>query len=223
MGTTTSQPNQAPASGPDSQRPALPDAESQALFESLKSGSQAGAGSLGAQGADPKLAGAREQLLAQEQLSAPIEDLSSVISQTLDLRHLSRPETAPLGSGEAQQVQAGSEANSSLELAEKLVARVLVSEKTGLGQEARLMVDPSLLPDTEIRLNRGVDGFLNVTVLTSDPGAMQALVQARSDLERALQKTEGASFKLELSGSQDQDGAHRDNPDRRSRGLDWQF
>jgi type III secretion system needle length determinant len=209
------------AVGLNSQRSVPPPPESQALFESLKSGPSAGAGSPASFGGDPKLDGAFEQLLTQEQRQNPVEELSSVISQALDLRQLSLTEAAPIGAGEAQQVKAGSEANSPLELAQKLVARVLVSEQTALGQEARLMVDPSLLPDTEIRLSRGVDGFLNVTVLTSDPGAMQALVQARSDLERALQKTEGASFKLELSGSKDQDGAHKDNPDRRSRGLDW--
>jgi type III secretion system needle length determinant len=206
-GSSSTQLDRAPIGEPKSKpsSPPQPTPDSQALFETIKSGKGASLG----QGIEPKL----EQ---------PFEELSSVISQALDFRHLTSQQTAANGVAEAQIAQASSETNSSVELAEKLVARVLVSEPTAGSQEARLMVDPSLLPDTEIRLTRGLDGFLNVTVLTSDPGSMQALVQARNDLERALQKTEGASFRLELTENSGQTEAETGQPDRRSRGRDWQ-
>jgi hypothetical protein len=107
------------------------------------------------------------------------------------------------------------------ELAEKILAKVLVAASGPSGAEARLTVDPAILPDVEIRLNRGPDGFLNVALVSSDPNSLQTLTQARADLELALSKTEGAGFRLtvldekmdDLSGSKDQNG--------QSRGLDF--
>jgi type III secretion system needle length determinant len=104
------------------------------------------------------------------------------------------------------------------ELVEGLVSRILVSEPTAAGHEARLLVDPSLLPGTEIHLARGLDGFLTVSLLSSDPGSLQALVQARGDLERALDRVEGTGFKVTVGDGR---GGGAEDGDRRSRGLDF--
>ncbi|MDR2442232.1 MAG: hypothetical protein LBE31_01770 [Deltaproteobacteria bacterium] len=109
---------------------------------------------------------------------------------------------------------------STIELAEKLVSQILVSESGAANQEVRLIVDSSVLKGTEIQLNRGSDGFLNVTLITSDPNSLQTLVQARDSLEQALSRTEGTSFKLSVEDSLD--GQDSDDPNKRSRGLDFQ-
>jgi type III secretion system needle length determinant len=103
------------------------------------------------------------------------------------------------------------------QMVEGLVSRILVSQPTAAGQEARLIVDPSLLPGTEIRLARGLDGFLNVHLISSDPGSLQALAQARGDLERALDRAERTGFKVTVES--DREGGSEDG-ERRSRGLD---
>jgi hypothetical protein len=123
-----------------------------------------------------------------------------------DPRDLSLAEPAPLGVSVS-------------ELAEKILARVLVGADGPAGAEARLTVDPAILADVEIRLSRGLDGFLNVTLISADPNSLQTLAQARGDLERALTRTEGAGFKLSVEDDRaDSEGSDREG---RSRGLDY--
>jgi type III secretion system needle length determinant len=149
---------------------------------------------------------------SQEQETPSLADLSSLLSSALDGRGGSPPGDVQPTAAEP----AGPSDRSGFELAEKLVSRILVSEPSASGQEVRLTVDSSLLPGAEIRLSRGTDGFLNVTLLASEPGSFQVLVQARQDLERALERSEGAAFQLTLSNGEDDR-----QPDRRSRGLDY--
>jgi type III secretion system needle length determinant len=143
------------------------------------------------------------------------ESLSSLISAALDGHkeksqaptEVSGP-TTPMDTAEVQ------------DLAEKLVSRVLVADTTSQGQSVRLIVDPAILPVTEIHLDRGLDGFLNVTLVSNDANSLQTLIQARSDLEQALSRSEGAAFRLSLADEQSHEEAQGDSSKRRSAGLD---
>jgi type III secretion system needle length determinant len=142
----------------------------------------------------------------------PSEMLSSLLSRSLGSLSQAGP-----GSVEAAQ-QAETPAAS--DLAEKLVSRILVSSPDSAGQEARLMVDPALLADTEIRLTRGPDGFLSVNLITSDQNALQALVEARGSLESALSRTEGPAFRVTVEDSR-ADAQGGGEQQGRSKGLDF--
>jgi type III secretion system needle length determinant len=140
------------------------------------------------------------------------DSLSVFISQALGALVPSSP--AEAGAGKAEALTDAMASQDNADLTEKLLSRILVSEPGAAGHEVRLTVAPSILAKTEIRLSRGTDGFLNVTVIAGDSASLQTLVQGRADLERALSRTEGAGFRLDLS-----DGREEDNPERRSRGL----
>ena len=93
-----------------------------------------------------------------------------------------------------------------------------MAEPPSGGQEARIYVDESVLARTEIRLSRGVDGFLNVILISPDPASFQTLVQASSDLESALSRSEASGFKLSLSDGREEGGGSSEG---RSKGLDY--
>jgi type III secretion system needle length determinant len=150
-----------------------------------------------------------------ENQEAP-ESLSSLISAALG-GHREQAQAAPGVTGPSAPVDT-SEAQ---ELAEKLVSRVLVADSTSQGQSVRLTVDPALLPGTEIHLNRGLDGFLNVTLLSNDPNSLQTLIQARGELEQALNRSEGAAFRLTVEEDRGDRDAQGDSSQRRSAGLDF--
>lgn len=142
-----------------------------------------------------------------------LDSLSGLIQAALSARSgpqgpVSEPIAAP---GESEPPQG-------FELADELVSRVLAAEHPSGDQEVRLLVDASILPQTEIRLSRGVDGFLSVIVISADPASLQTLVQARSDLESALARAEPSGFKLDLSDGRQGDG---EADMRRSKGLDF--
>ncbi|MDR3157681.1 MAG: hypothetical protein LBU11_01450 [Zoogloeaceae bacterium] len=106
-----------------------------------------------------------------------------------------------------------------MEMVERLVAQILVSPPDSAGErEVRLMVKDSLLPDTEIRLARGADGLLSITLSTGRSDAFQTLVAAQADLKRALDARENQEVRLVVVDTQ-KAGAEDADSERRSRGY----
>jgi type III secretion system needle length determinant len=103
------------------------------------------------------------------------------------------------------------------EMVGQLVDQILVSHPDQLGeQEVRLMVKNSVLPDTEIRLSRGTDGLLNVTLTTGRNDAFQTLVDAQTELKQILDAQEKREVRItvvDARGAEAEDGGR----DRRSR------
>jgi type III secretion system needle length determinant len=106
------------------------------------------------------------------------------------------------------------------EMVDRLVEQILVSHPDRIGnrddREVRLMVRNSVLPDTEIRLSRGADGLLSVTLATGRSDALQTLVAARADLKQALDTQENREIRLTVLDTRDAE-AEDGNSDRRSR------
>jgi type III secretion system needle length determinant len=105
------------------------------------------------------------------------------------------------------------------EMVSRLVEQILVSRPDQAGEtEVRLRVQNAVLPDTEIRLVRGTDGLLSVTLSTGRDDAFQTLVSARADLQRALNAGESQEVRVTVMNageSQAEDGSSG----RRSRGY----
>jgi type III secretion system needle length determinant len=115
-------------------------------------------------------------------------------------------------------VPAGSAVPRSAEMVEHLVEQILVSHPDQVGdREVRLMVRNSVLPDTEIRLSRGTDGLLSVTLATGRNDAFQTLVAAQVELKQALDARENREVRLTVVDTRDA-GAEEGGSDRRSRG-----
>ncbi|MDR3038765.1 MAG: flagellar hook-length control protein FliK [Candidatus Adiutrix sp.] len=107
------------------------------------------------------------------------------------------------------------------DLVNGLVRDILVSapnQKTG-ELEVRLRVDERLLPDTEIRLTRGADGLLSVTLTAGRPEAFQTLVAAQETLRAALNSRESQAVRLAVVVSTDQSRGEDGSSERRSRGY----
>jgi type III secretion system needle length determinant len=120
---------------------------------------------------------------------------------------------------EVHAAPAGSAAPRSTEMVERLVEQILVSPPDQAGEkEVRLMVRNSVLPDTEIRLSRGTDGLLSVTLATGRGDAFQTLVAAQAELKQALDAREDREVRLIVVDTQDA-GAEEGRSDRRSRGY----
>ncbi|MDR2788743.1 MAG: hypothetical protein LBD06_10415 [Candidatus Accumulibacter sp.] len=99
-----------------------------------------------------------------------------------------------------------------------LVDQILVSHPDQAGdREVRLRVRDSVLPDTEIRLSRGADGCLSVTLATGRGDAFQTLVAAQMELKQALDSRENQEVRLVVLDTREsgRDGA---DGERRSRG-----
>ncbi|MDR0672659.1 MAG: hypothetical protein LBF93_03145 [Zoogloeaceae bacterium] len=141
------------------------------------------------------------------------ESLSSLMSKLFDER-LGAPAKSPAQSAQTAPVDAPRTA----EMVERLVAQILVSDPSGdqANREVRLMVRDSLLPDTEIRLARGADGLLRVTLATGRSDAFQTLVAAQTELKAALDAREKQEVRLIVT---DRSGAEDGERDRRSQGY----
>jgi type III secretion system needle length determinant len=99
-----------------------------------------------------------------------------------------------------------------------LVERILVSHPDHVGeQEVRLSVRDSVLPDTEIRLSRGADGLLSVTLATGRSDAFQTLVAAQAELKLALDAREQQEIRLLVINTR-KTGTDDTDSERRSRG-----
>ena len=112
---------------------------------------------------------------------------------------------------------ADSAAPRAAERIERLVEQILVSLPDSVGdREVRLMVKNSVLPDTEIRLSRGTDGLLSVTLETGRHDTFQTLVAAQAELKRALDTQENREVRLVVVDTRDT-GAEEGRSDQRSR------
>jgi type III secretion system needle length determinant len=119
----------------------------------------------------------------------------------------------------AREAHAASAAPRQAEMVERLVEQILVSHPNQPGDsEVRLMVRNSLLPDTEIRLTRGTDGLLSVTLATGRNDAFQTLVAAQAELKQALDARENREVRLIVVDTRDA-GAEEGRSDQRSRGY----
>lgn len=101
------------------------------------------------------------------------------------------------------------------ELAEKLLERILVGRDSGGDQEVRLYPSADILPGTEIRLRKGNDGLLHVSLLTDDPASFQTLVAAQDSLKTRLEELGGHVRVHVATESRGEDN----DSNRRSRGY----
>jgi type III secretion system needle length determinant len=105
---------------------------------------------------------------------------------------------------------------SSAATVENLLRQILVSPPDSAHDpEVRLLVQDALLPDTEIRLTRGVDGLLTVTLATGRDDAFQTLVTAQDALRQRLNAHEPQGVRLTVLDTR----ADADTGDGRSRGY----
>lgn len=149
---------------------------------------------------------------SDEDAPAEAEGLSSMFSRmagpldTLFAGRMAQAEAAA-PSGDAPDLGA---------LAEKLVERILVSGPDG-GHEIRLTLGKDILPGTEIRLQRGIDGMLSVRLATDNAASFQTLVGAQESLKARLEPFE-KDVRVEVVS--EGDGAEAENGDgrRQSRG-----
>ncbi len=125
---------------------------------------------------------------------------------------------APALAGEAFPVQAAGPALGPGDidaLVESLVSRMLVSAPGAAQSEVRLTLGPDTLPATTIRLVRGADGMLAVTITAGRPDSFQTLVAAQGPLREALEKMENGPVRVTVA----EGGAGaEDDSSRRSRG-----
>ena len=145
------------------------------------------------------------------------ESLASLM-RGLFTEHLGAP-SAEAHAAPASADSADSAALHSAERVERLVEQILVSSPDQAGdREVRLMVRNSVLPDTEIRLSRGTDGLLSVTLATGRHDAFQTLVAAQAELKQALDARETQGVRLVVADTRDAD-AEEGRSDKRSRGY----
>ncbi|MBQ6669329.1 MAG: hypothetical protein IJM72_04650, partial [Deltaproteobacteria bacterium] len=102
------------------------------------------------------------------------------------------------------------------EMVQKCVERILVSRPEDGTSEVRIQIGRDILPDTEIRLNRGVDGQLNIHMYTGNESSFQSMVAMRNDLLNNLEHQENNSVRVEISFQND---AENGDMNRRSRGY----
>ena len=102
------------------------------------------------------------------------------------------------------------------ETVQKCVERILVSRPEDGTSEVRIQIGRDILPDTEIRLNRGVDGQLNIHMYTGNESSFQSMVAMRNDLLNNLEHQENNSVRVEISFQND---AENGDMNRRSRGY----
>ena len=104
------------------------------------------------------------------------------------------------------------------ELVNKLLERILVAEPEGGGSEIRLMLSDDILPGTEIRLLRGIDGSLSVNLITDNATSFQTLVSAQDSLRRQLESME-KDVRVEVNAETGESGSENGDTRQRSRGL----
>ncbi len=96
------------------------------------------------------------------------------------------------------------------EINEKLVQTILVSSPDADSQEVRLTLSRDVLPDTEIKISRDLQGNLNVTLTSNNVNSFQTLVQGQHDLRALLEKNENNVRVNVESGDTSSSGEHPD-------------
>lgn len=99
---------------------------------------------------------------------------------------------------------------------ERLVERILVSTPENGGHEVRISLGSGSLLDTDIILQRDVNGMLSVTLTSANASSFQTLVSSRETLQSLLEKLEKNDVRVEVK--QDLDRESNDQ-NRRSRGY----
>jgi type III secretion system needle length determinant len=128
-------------------------------------------------------------------------DLSSLMSNLFS----ERLGNAPAAREQPPAVEVGATAASSRvqDTVEQLVQQILVSHPDQAGdREVRLVLQDSVLPDTEVRLSRGADGLLSVSLLTGRDDAFQTLVSAQSALQERLATHEQREVRVVVTQTQ---------------------
>lgn len=91
---------------------------------------------------------------------------------------------------------------------EQLVRQILVSHPDQAGdREVRLVLQDSVLPHTEVRLSRGADGLLSVSLLTDRDDAFQTLVSAQTALREQLATHEQREVRVVVTQTQGGQGS----------------
>jgi type III secretion system needle length determinant len=98
------------------------------------------------------------------------------------------------------------------ELASKLADRILVSQPDAAQQEVRISLGKDIMPDTEICLQRDLNGQLNIIITSKNPSSFQTLVAEQHTLRQLLEKQEGAEVRVEI-----QQGETEDDGDKKQR------
>jgi len=108
-------------------------------------------------------------------------------------------------------------ASPDMELAGKLVERILVATPSEGGAEVRISLGDGALRGTEIQLVRGTDGLLTVNLQADNASAFQTLVAARDELQFRLEQQGEKDVRVSVDTQADQQG---NDANRRSRGYD---
>lgn len=126
--------------------------------------------------------------------------------------------THPLTSLFPQTPAAAEVAPPATTLAVELVERILVNAPEQGQGEVRLFLHQNVLLGTEIRIQRTVDGLLDVHIHTDNASSLQTIVSARDTLQKGLERLENTSIRLEITHA-DQQESQQDNQNRRSKGY----
>lgn len=111
---------------------------------------------------------------------------------------------------------------SSSELVDKLLDRILVAEPKNGGSEVRLLLNDDILPGTEVRLLRGADGMLSISLVTDNASSFQTLVAAQDALRRQLEKMEGQDVRVDVNSESSGNESGANDTRQRSRGLPYE-
>lgn len=106
--------------------------------------------------------------------------------------------------------------SSTADLAEKFIEHILVSQPDKNGQEIRLQLSQESGMNAEVRLVRGIDGSLSITMHAEDATTFQNLVAAQDRLKAALISQERGTVRVEVLSQTDQEN---NDTNRRSRGY----
>lgn len=139
-------------------------------------------------------------------------DENSLAGMTNPFSHLFSENMPKMQSSPTEAVSSSSTA----ELAEKLVERILVSQPDKNGQEIRLQLAQESGVNAEVRIVRGLDGSLSVTMHTKDAASFQNLVAAQDRLKATLDAHERSTVRVEVLSQTEQEN---NDANRRSRGY----
>ena len=146
------------------------------------------------------------------------EDREDFQSQSSPLSGMTSP-LESLFSGRMEQASAAaSPAPAGVDDAElaQLVERILVSTPESGGHEVRLSLGNHTLPDTEIVLQRDMNGMLSVTLSSSNASSFQTLVSAQGTLQTMLENMEKNEVRVTVTSDT---GREENDTGRRSRGY----
>lgn len=114
-----------------------------------------------------------------------------------------------------QETQALANTDMDFELTDKLVDRILVSDKQG-ENEVRIQLSDDVLKDTEITLKRLSDGSLEIKLNSSNYNSTQSLVAQQFELKSRLERIENCTVTVEVNTENQEQG---NDANQKSRGL----